>query len=160
MKVLLKRNMFLDGILYEPNQAGTDLPDKIGDRKVVLYDHNNPPKPRRKAETIFALDPDQRTLRHVPTDEFVDEKDSKKSLITLPEDVVEWTDKTAKAFAPEGVQLIHGHPKIDEVPLSALTPGLSRQEIKENIKRDEPDLKADKAEEAKEMLDKAAVGKK
>lgn len=161
MKVLLKRRLFLGDIMYEPVATGTELPDKIGDRKVVLYDPKKPPKPRRDPAILFEVSPDQSTMKRVMPDKLVDEDDSNKDVIVLPEDVVLWSDEAAKKFSPEGVQLIKGHPQVgDQVPLSALTPGLSKAEQEAAIKKDLPGTLADKANKEKELLDAPVVGKK
>lgn len=122
MKVLLKRRLFLGGNVYEPDAAGTELPDTIGGRKVVLYDPKNPPKPRRNPAVLFEVSPDQSTMTRVKDDELVAESDTHKDVIVLPADCVAWTDKASKEFAPEGPQLMKGSRQI-ETPLSSLTPG-------------------------------------
>lgn len=38
MRVLLQRNLFLGGNRYRRDRYGTEIPDFVGDRKVVLYD--------------------------------------------------------------------------------------------------------------------------
>ena len=53
MKVILRRDLFLGGIKYEADPAGTEIPDVIDGRKVVLSD----PEYR----------PDEKTLR-LPAD--------------------------------------------------------------------------------------------
>lgn len=161
MKVLIKRRLYLGGIIYEPNESGTELPDMIGDRKVVLYDPKNPPKSRRDPAILFEADPSGSTLKRVTKDDLVDEDAASKKVIVLPRDVVAWSDKAAKDFEPEGIPLVKGHPKLGvEVPLSALTPGLSKAEQEAAIKKDLPKTLAAKADEEKELLDAPVVGKK
>lgn len=160
MKVLLKRNMFLGGILYEPNPAGTVLPDKIGDRTVVLYDPKNPPKARRDSKVLFEVSGDNQTMVRRQSDKLEQESVEDKDVHTLPPDVKLWTDKESKDWQPEGIPLLKGHPKLGvEVPLSALTPGLSKAETEMAINKDGvKEALVNKAEKERALLDPAIVG--
>lgn len=45
MKVILRRNLYLGDILYKPHPSGTEIPDEIDGKKVVLpkeYPHKEP----------------------------------------------------------------------------------------------------------------------
>lgn len=164
MKVLLKRAMFLGGVYYEPNAAGTVLPDKIGDRPVKLYDPKNPPKVRRDQRIIFEANPEGTLMTRVKDDKLVVENDPKVTETAphiLPSDVVLWSEEASHKHVPEGIPLIKGHPEIgDQIPLSAMIPGQSKAEQEAAIKKDLPKTLADRADKEEALLDAPVVGKK
>jgi hypothetical protein len=43
MKVLLKRTLFLGGSRYRQNSLGTEIPDMVDGKTVILYDEKKPP---------------------------------------------------------------------------------------------------------------------
>lgn len=152
--------MFLGGILYEPNPAGTIIPDTVDGKKVVLYDPANPPVPRRRPANLFEVNADGNSMTRVAgPDELLDEREIDEKEQMLPADVVLWNDEDAKAWVPEHIPLIKGHPKLGvEIPLSALTPGLSKSETEAAISGGLTKTLVDKAEEERKLLDPDIVG--
>lgn len=62
MKVLLARNLYIGGVLYERQSLGNEIPDEVDGIKVVLWTKENKAKSSAEAETgdrtIMVLPPD------------------------------------------------------------------------------------------------------
>lgn len=123
MKVLIKRPLYLGGASYTPDKAGVEIPDKIGDMKVILYS-----KEAKTAQAKRLAEENEGTELGGPKPP----KDKKAPPldIILPKDCIEYTPEDAKDWTFEGPVLLRGAPRQEEVALKELTPSPGKGEAK------------------------------
>ena len=137
MKVLIKRPLFLGGASYAPDKAGVEIPDKIGDQKVVLFSQEAKDANAKKMEGMYESPLGMR-LGQLKAESGDDEKkepakprkpgEKPEPLdIVLPRDCVEYSDEAAKDFLYEGQPLLRGT-TAPQHTLSDLIPPLSKAE--------------------------------
>jgi hypothetical protein len=139
MKVLIKRPLFLGGASYAPDKAGVEIPDKIGDQKVVLFSQEAKDANAKKMEGMYESPLGMRLgqLKAESGKEGAKPAEPKKPGekpepldIVLPRDCVEYSDEAAKDFLYEGQPLLRGNARQEEVPLKELTPQPGKGESK------------------------------
>lgn len=87
MHVLLQRNLFLGGQRYRRNRFGTEIPDEIDGRKIVLFD-----PARRDDDTVLMLPQD--AVAFTSPDELKSNDLISNAAATRPTALSEMTEKT------------------------------------------------------------------
>lgn len=87
MKILLQRDLYLGGILYKSDPRGTEIPEEIGGKKVVLW---TPEYDKAVRQYQKEMQEDGYTEVQIPEDEIV-----------LPRDAKEYSPEEAGKSAPQ-----------------------------------------------------------
>ena len=88
MKVVLQRDLYLEGVLYKASPRGTEIPDKIGNKTVRIQTKEDTLKRKKHSADIAAQGFSE------------EEEPVQENVITLPEDAKEYKEPTATSSGP------------------------------------------------------------